>query len=142
MKVLLSALTHLTLPNNTTGHFNPHFSQGHYHPGRSVFGTLDNALWQGGVKGEQKGMQQTCFLVGQEAQGSFTKKHNHPISEQVGIQSLYCQGPLPVGPTPLQTYRKTPSLGMSWGGEASIGRLCSALWPGQYQQGGYVRKGC
>lgn len=75
-------------------------------------------------------MQQTCFLVGQEAHGSFTKKHNYPISEQVGIQSLYCQGPLPVGPTPLQTYRKTPSLGMSWGGEAEYREtvLCPLAW--------------
>lgn len=47
------------------------------------------------------------------------KKTNNPISEQVGIQSLYCQGPLPVLSPPLSKPAEKPqpgsALGRVWG---------------------------
>lgn len=62
--------------------------------------------------------------------GFLHEKTNHPISEQAGIQSLYCQDPLPVA-SPLHTYRKTPNLGVSWGGEAECREtsvFCPLAW--------------
>ena len=100
MKVLLSALTHLTLPNNTTGHFNPHFSQGHYHPGRSVFGTLDNALWQGGVKGRTEG-HAADLLSGWTGGPGFLHKKTQPSHLRASWDpiSLLSRSP-PCGPHP------------------------------------------
>ena len=139
--VFLWALTHLTLPDNTAGHFNPCFSHGHYCPGRSVFGTLDNTLWQGRVKGRTEG-HAAGFLLDRRPTVPSQKNTTIPSQSKLGSNLFIVKVPSLWAPPPSKPIEKPQAWECPREGGQSIRRLCSALWPGQCQQGGYMRKGC
>lgn len=73
-------------------------------------------------------MEQTGFLVGQESQGTFMRKHKPSHLRESWDPIFLLSGSPPCGHPPVQTYRKTPSLEVSWGGEAECGET-SVLCP-------------
>lgn len=85
-------------------------------------GTLDNDPWKEGTKAGVADL-----LSGWTGgPGYLHEKTNHPISEQVGIQSFYCQGLLSMYHHPLSKPIEKPQAWVCPGeGRQSVGNLCA-----------------